>query len=152
MNIRITPNFTDKDIQKDIDAFVTRANKITLSEISNVGLKFVTEARNKMKAQGGFDDQTGNLRSSIGFIVVYDGKIVHEDFNHGGGPIGQKEGIEFAEYQAALYPNGYVLITVAGMEYASFVEDKGYDVITGSTLNANTDMRKVWANVKRAFK
>ena len=152
MKIKITPAFTQADIQKDIDAYMDRVNRVTISEINAVGLKFVTEARDKMKSQGGFDDQTGNLRSSIGYIIVYDGQIVREDFNHGGGPIGQKEGKQFAEYQAALNPNGYVLITVAGMEYASFVEAKNYDVITGSTLNANSDMRKVWANVKRAFK
>lgn len=155
MKIKITPDFTQVDVQKDVDAFMERVFRVTLSEISAVALQFVSGARMKAPADAGpggsFNDQTGNLRSSIGYIIVYDGKIVKEDFNHGGGPIGQKEGREFAEYQAALNPTGWVLITVAGMEYAAFVEAKGYDVITGSTLNANSDMNKVWANLKRAF-
>lgn len=176
MKIKITPAFTQADVQKDVDAFMERVFRVTLSEISAVGLQFVSDARDKLpddawnedakdivtaaKLSGGainlggggsFNDQTGNLRSSIGYIIVYDGKIVEEDFNHGGGPIGQQQGREFAEYQAALNPTGWALITVAGMEYAAFVEAKGYDVITGSTLTANSDMNKVWANVKRAF-
>lgn len=155
MKIKITPDFTKADIQKDVDQFMDRVFRITLSEISAVGLQFVSDSRLKAPADAGpggsFNDQTGNLRSSIGYIVVYDGNIVKEDFNHGGGPIGKAEGKQFAEYQAALYPKGWALITVAGMEYAAFVEAKGYDVITGSTLNANSQMRKVWSNVKRAF-
>lgn len=155
MKIKITPAFTEADVQKDIDKFMDRVLRVTLSEISRVGDKFVTDARSKAPADAGpggsFNDQTGNLRSSIGYIIVYDGKIVRENFDHGGGPIGQKEGRDFAEYQAALNPTGWALITVAGMEYAAFVEAKGYDVITGSTLNANSQMNKVWARVKGAF-
>lgn len=155
MKIKITPAFTEADVQKDIDKFMDRVLRVTLAEISRVGDKFVTDARNKAPFDegpgGSFNDQTGNLRSSIGYIIVYDGKIVRENFDHGGGPIGQKEGRDFAEYQAALNPTGWALITVAGMEYAAFVEAKGYDVITGSTLNANSQMNKVWANVRRAF-
>lgn len=176
MKIKITPAFTEADVQKDIDKFMDRVFRVTLAEISRVGDKFVTDARDKLpdeawnedakdivtaaKLSGGainlggggsFNDQTGNLRSSIGYIIVYDGKIVRENFDHSGGPIGQKEGRDFAEYQAALNPTGWALITVAGMEYAAFVEAKGYDVITGSTLNANSQMNKVWANVRRAF-
>lgn len=176
MKIKITPAFTKADVQKDVDQFMDRVFRVTLSEISAVGLQFVSDARDKLpdeawnedakdivtasKLSGGtfslagggsFNDQTGNLRSSIGYIVVYDGKIVKEDFNHGGGPIGKAEGKQFAEYQAALNPKGWALITVAGMEYAAFVEAKGYDVITGSTLNANSQMDKVWDNVRRAF-
>lgn len=147
MNFKITPAFTKADILKDIEQHVQAFHKIMLSEISNVGLKFVTEARNKMT----YDDQTGNLRSSIGYIVAYDGKIVKEDFNHGGGPIGQKEGREFAEYQAALNPTGWALITVAGMEYAAFVEAKDFDVITGSTNDARKDMKIAYQAVQKAL-
>lgn len=60
-------------------------------------------------------------------------------------------GKEFANQIAADYPLGYALILVAGMEYASFVEGKGFDVITGSTLNANADMGAAFRNVKKAL-
>ena len=43
------------------------------------------------------------------------------------------------------------LITVAGMEYASYVEAKGFDVITGSTLGTYTKMESVWKNVNDAI-
>lgn len=159
MKIKITPDFTKADIQKDVDQFMDRVFRITLSEISAVGLQFVSDARLKAPADAGpggsFNDQTGNLRSSIGYIVVYDGNIVKEDFELAKRGTertpGMIAGREFAEYQAALNPKGWALITVAGMEYAAFVEAKGYDVITGSTLNANSKMDKVWDNVRRAF-
>lgn len=159
MKIKITPAFTKADVQKDVDAFMERVFKITLNEIRAVGEKFVKDARQKAPADigpgGSFNDQTGNLRSSIGYIIVYDGNIVREDFQLSKRGTertpGMIAGREFAEYQAALNPTGWALITVAGMEYAAFVEAKGYDVITGSTLTANSDMNKVWANVKRAF-
>jgi len=37
---------------------------------------------------------------------------------------------------AAQYPTGMILVVVAGMEYAAAVESKGYDVITGSSREA----------------
>lgn len=148
MNFKITPLFTQKDIQKDIEKHMDAFHRIMLSEISAVGLKFVTDARNIIT----YDDQTGNLRSSIGYIIVYNGQVVKEDFSQSGGPIGQQEGRQYAEYVGSLHNTGYALITVAGMEYASFVEAKDFDVITGSTSNANTAMRGVWNNVKRALK
>lgn len=177
MKINITADFTKADIQKDIAAFEERVFRVTLNEIVNVALQFVTEAREKaplvdwhrdagdiltatklsggaidLSGSGSFNDQTGNLRSSIGFIVMYDGKVVHQDFTHSGGTEGQAEGLAFAEKLGKEYPKGWTLITVAGMEYAGFVEAKGYDVITGSTLGANSRMMEVWRNVSEAFK
>lgn len=46
------------------------------SEINRVGDKFETDARN----HADIDDQTGNLRSSIDYIILYDGKVVQENF------------------------------------------------------------------------
>lgn len=151
MNFKITPLFTEKDIQKEIDKHMVALNRLMLKEINRVGLQFVTDARNNAD----FDDQTGNLRSSIGYIVLYDGKVVEENFEAGSRGTDKAEGVkagrEYAEYLGSLNPTGYVLITVAGMDYAGYVEAKGFDVITGSTNSAAKDMRVVFQNVKRAL-
>lgn len=156
MNIKITPTFTKADLKKDIDASIKRMQKITISEISMVGLEFVRIARTKTKASGGFNDITGNLRSSIGFIVMYDGQILEENFERSSEGTdrgaGYQKGMEFARSVGKDYPKGYALITVAGMEYAAAVEALNYDVISGSTLDAKSLMREVWKEVSLAFK
>ena len=177
MKINITADFTKADIQKDIDAFERRVFRVVLNEIEGVGLQFVTEAREKaplvdwhrdagdivqatklaggtmsLDGSGSFNDQTGNLRSSIGFIIMYNGEIVEQNFTHSGGKVGQAEGLGFAKKLGKEHPKGWALITVAGMEYAGYVEAKGYDVISGSTLGANSRMMEVWKNVSEAFK
>lgn len=155
MKIKLIPDFTEADFQKEIDAFLQRVEKVTINELMQVGLEFVQDARLKTKAQGGFDDQTGNLRSSIGFILMHDGNIVHRDFELSDGGTEKAEGlstgIKAAEEIAGAYPKGWAIITVAGMEYASWVEAKGYDVITGSTLGAQAKLDKAFQNVLKAF-
>lgn len=85
-----------------------------------------------------YTDRTGNLRSSVGAVVVQDGKIVgrrgFEKVNHG--VDGDAEGRDYAESLAKNSPSGTVLIAVAGKKYASYVADKGYDVLDSAELLA----------------
>ena len=181
MKINITADFTKADIQKDIDAFERRVFRVVLNEREGVGLQFVTEAREKaplvdwhrdagdivqatklaggtmsLDGSGSFNDQTGNLRSSIGFIIMYNGEIVDENFALSPRGKERHKGMSrakaFAKQLGEEHPSGWALITVAGMEYASYVEAKGYDVISGSTLGANSRMMEVWKNVSEALK
>ena len=181
MKLRLEAAFTEADIQKEIETFMERVFKVTRNEMMQIGLEFVSEARSKvpdvdysrdakdivaatklaggsinLAGAGGFNDQTGNLRSSIGFILLYDGEIVHEDFELSprgtekaeGLRVGREKAMEIAKEN----PEGWAIITVAGMEYASWVEAKGYDVITGSTLGAQAKLEKAAQNVLKAFK
>lgn len=88
-------------------------------------------------------DQTGNLRSSTGFVVLDDGVIV---FQSGfetvkDGAEGSRIGKEFSELVASRteqFKQGLVLIVVAGMEYASYVEAMdNKDVLASSKPYAN---------------
>ena len=83
-----------------------------------------------------FMDRTANLRNSVGYVVVLDGFIEESGgFNlRSGGEEGAREGRRFAESLAAQYPTGAALIVVAGMEYASYVSAKGYDVLDSARL------------------
>lgn len=129
----LVPKFS----MKDIDAFLQKAEEGYIQKLVRVlrivGEKCVNEAR----ANGSYEDQTADLRNSIGFIVVVDGKVVTEDFRlTANGKIPSKEdplkyGRELA-YQVAPKFRGIALIVVAGMKYASYVESKGRVVLTSA--------------------
>jgi len=117
-----------------------------ISRLEYVGWEFVKMAREG----GGYNDVTGNLRSSIGFVVVDRGRIVNENFdNKGKGFVGVKKAKKLTKELASKYSNGYTLIVVAGMEYAAAVENKGKDVITGSSLIAETMLNQAMAKLKK---
>lgn len=86
------------------------------------GEKFVEEARNQPgdHAQGFYEDKTGNLRNSIGYLVYHNGELV----SSGG------SGSQYQNIVSSHVGMGIQLIGVAGMNYASYVEAKGYNVIT----------------------
>lgn len=77
-------------------------------------------------------DWTTNLRSSIGYVVSVDGKVVSKGgfITTGKGEDGAQIGHEQASSLAKQYPGKIALIVVAGMNYASYVTNKGYDVIS----------------------
>lgn len=127
----------------DIDALFARkalaAERVLLSVLTEIGLRCLKEARNN----GSYTDQTGNLRSSIGFCVLKNGKIVKEIFANdlNDGKPASSEGV--AESKSALsslipqYTSSeYCLIIVAGMNYAVYVEGRGKDVLTSAELLA----------------
>ena len=94
------------------------------------------------RRSGSYKDQTGNLRSSIGYIIAKDGEVVTENFKEGDKgtdkTTGKYKGRRLAEEVSLSYTGGYVLVGVAGMEYAAAVEAKGYEVVSG----ANTQCEK----------
>lgn len=169
--MKVTLVTSREDLNKATAEFKDRIHRVTLSEISAVGLEIIRNARQKQghdEYQGqintatklaggsldlatgvGFNDQTGNLRASIGYIVLFNGVQLVEDFT--GVADGIKQGREVAAKEGASYPKGFVLVIVAGMEYATYVEDLGYDVISGSTMLAGKLMSRVQDNVKKAF-
>lgn len=84
-------------------------------------------------------DRTGNLRSSIGYVVAIDGKVVEGNRfpRIKGGAEGANEGAAFAaDIAAREFPNGVVLVVVAGMNYAAHLSARGYDVLDSSEVLA----------------
>lgn len=92
-----------------------------------IGEQCVNEAR----LSGSYTDRTGNLRSSIGYAIVEDGRIITvTGFQQvKTGTDGESKGSSYIQELAALNNKGLVLIVVAGMKYAYFVQDKGYNVL-----------------------
>lgn len=117
-------------------------NKI-LKTLQYTGEQFVKTARlNKT-----YKDDTGNLRSSIGYIILKDGEVVDESFELSEKGTDRYTGLskarETANKIASENPNGWVLIGVAGMEYAAAVEAKNYDVITGAGMKAEALLKRL---------
>lgn len=106
-----------------------------------VGLECVREARTKRR----YTDQTGNLRSSTGYCVLYNGVIVHQSGFEIVKPTatqGAASGRELMNNLIAQNSTGIVLIVVAGMNYAAYVEAKGLNVLDSSEIMAKKLVRK----------
>ena len=120
----------------------------SITFLQSVGERAVKLAR----INGNYTDQTANLRNSIGYIIVQANRVVYESFQGDTAPQNDPQGkanatqarafgLNYAkEVGATLRGNKTFLVLVAGMEYARYVEAKGYDVIQGSEdwVKANT--------------
>ena len=138
---RLKPMFSLGAIKNYMQDQIDEIANKSIQALQYEGELFVTRARQS----GNYTDRTGNLRASIGYIILQDGKIVDQNFE------GKNEGVAKARKTAnevALdYPKGMVLIGVAGMGYAAAVESRGFDVITGSAPNSN-DIKDLLGAIK----
>lgn len=73
-------------------------------------------------------DDSGVLRSSIGFVIYDHGKPYFSNF----AGVGAEEGKNTAESVAQKYPNDIVAVIAAGAMYAAAVEGRGYYVLSNS--------------------
>lgn len=135
------PNEFSEFLERQLKSY----KKKVILLLERIGKKCVNEAR----TNGDYLDQTGNLRSSIGYAIVEDGKIVSiSDFNVvKQGSHGKKEGSDFAKEIAKEYAKGIVLIVVAGMNYAAYVETRR-NVLTSSELLAKREVPRLLAKLK----
>lgn len=138
----IKAQFKASDIHKMVHRKIANMEKAIEARLIRIGDKFVRDARTKAD----FTDRTGNLRSSIGYLLLANGKLFKADFDQTkDGVIGKATAQNYARELAAesvQYSKGYVLIVVAGMEYAARVESHGYDVLTGSSIAATNELTK----------
>ena len=119
--------FGRKYVQERVNKFRENFDKKMHHTLVYMGEQFI----NKARVNGNYTDQTGNLRASIGYIVLKDGAILNQAFQ-GNKQEGIAQGQKIANEIAQQYTRGFILIGVAGMNYAASVEAKGYDVISGS--------------------
>lgn len=107
----IEAQFTKEDVQERFDAFLGQIQKQQIKRLQMLGEMCVTHARSIPKEQG-FEDQTGNLRSSIGYAVFVDGVAVHSFYEEiKGGAVGELS-VKIGERT-----NGVCLVVTAGMNY-----------------------------------
>lgn len=140
----LTPLWKKSDIRKLFDKLGERAEFVIMDLLQRTGEEFVKIAR----LEGQYDDWTGNLRSSIGYIIVKDGSIIGRNFQHSekkgtDKQTGKREGEQLAKDLVNLFPKGYVLIGVAGMKYAVFVEAmENKDVLTRAADKADDFIKR----------
>ncbi len=148
----IKARFTQADVDKMLREKAERIERAILSRLQYIGEKFVNNARKNHT----YLDQTGNLTSSIAYIVLKDGTRKKDNYKKSEKGSGGEEGLTkaraFIEELKVEFPKGYVLICVAGMNYAASVESKGKDVITASSITAKKDLEDAVAKFKNTLK
>lgn len=126
----------------EIEAYIAkRTERMTEAIIYNlkvVGEKVINRGRITAEKGNDFTDQTGNLRSSIGYVITVDGEVVMESSFDvvKNGAEGAQSGRKFANSLAGRFPQGICLIVVAGKNYAKYVAARGYDVLDSAELLA----------------
>ena len=149
---------TDKQISDDINRQSKSIGAGIINILHYVGQQFVSDARQSLKidtaafparrkptakdgkkkqpATGDYMDDTGNLRGSIGYFVLLDGVTIQANLE------GPSKGVTAAQSMLSKVPvkSGYQLIGVAGMDYASYLESQGFNVITSQSMVAMVNL------------
>lgn len=148
MGIKMTTSMSE--INAAIKTEAERANMLTIRALAYLGEQCVMKARDRSGEESWFD-QSGNLRSSIGYVIACNGKIVqYSSFNQvKQGSEGIRVGKELAEELVMNYSNDYVLIVVAGMNYAELVEAMdNKDVLSSTELWVHKELPNMMAKLK----
>ena len=151
----IKANFTKDDVRNRFDAFLNEIEKKQIARLQRLGERCLIEARNNK----GYMMQTGALLSSTGYQVFVDGVAVHTQFDaasgaeSGAAAKGMKAGQTIAD-KVGKQTKGVALVVVAGMNYAAYVEARGYNVLSSAEHLAQRELprmlEKLITNIKRA--
>lgn len=175
-------NFFIADIKKDLGQFSVRFEEAIINRLKFVGEKFLLNARSNSDdifSSGLFTylDHTGNLRSSIKYFIFKNGRLYGAKYTKAGklaksqdpnsdlvirpvftkdGKLAKKQPVylakEIIDKVSQEYPKGYVLLCIAGMNYAAYVESKNYDVITSSSFKVEEDLRNALDELEEKLK
>lgn len=146
----IKAGFSMDGIQARFDAALDFIQREQIEALKYLGELCVSHAR-MVPAPKGFMDQTGNLRSSIGYALYVNGVAVTSVFEqtksgkegvHAGAVLADKIGKE---------SEGITLVVTAGMNYAVYVESKGRDVITSAELLAKKELPRMVAELTKTI-
>jgi hypothetical protein len=115
-----------------------------LASFIRAGENFIVQGRSQFGGDGGgkeaariaahalgvYADDTTNLRNSIGYYIFHRGERVYQNTDGKGTAHPGESSYDLNDILDHVDPSGYQLIGFAGMNYASYVEAKGYNVIT----------------------
>lgn len=149
MGIRMTTKLSE--VHDMLMREAERVERLTIRALSKLGEQCVTKIRDRTGDKSWYD-QTGNLRSSVGYVIAHNKNIIqYSTFNQvKQGSEGVKTGKDLAEELAKRYSNNYVLIVVAGMNYAEFVEAMdNKDVLASTELWAKEQVPLMLEKLKR---
>lgn len=152
MGIKMTTQISD--ISTEIYRSVEIIREEVLRALSYLGEVCVRKIKDRT-AQESWIDQTGNLRSSIGYAIYeYGRKEIESAFRIvKKGQEGVIQGQEVIDELARTYSNTYALVVVAGMNYAEYVEAKdNKDVLASTELFAKKEVGKYLNEAKNRAK
>lgn len=139
---RLTPKGDESD-------FVRRRIEDIEANIADALAEIGEQACQTARASHRYQDQTGNLSSSIGYCILREGEIIRE----GGftvvksGAEGAAMGREYLRQLAPEHPDGIVLLMVAGMEYSGYVEARGFDVLDSAEIHTRELTRQLLSSL-----
>lgn len=141
----VKPTFGNDAIASQVNTFQVRLEQAVLFLMKSLGEELVKYAKDNRT----YTDQTGNLTNSIGYAIVRNKGIVYYSAQS---VAGADSALQAAMKMANECSSGFSLIIVAGMNYAAYVEAKGYNVILPAELKAKKDfpaaMNKLMAKAK----
>ena len=140
---RITPKGTAKAY---LDKRLKMWQEAIINNLVYVGESALTQARNGHRYQ----DQTGNLTSSIGYAIVVNGRVFKQSTFEvvKDGKKGASDGKKFLQKLISQNSKGIVFIMVAGMPYAQYVEAMSLDVLDSAEVMS----KKMLPNIFKALK
>lgn len=114
------------DVFKEIEA---QERKLII-KMMRIGEVYVSTSKQK----GSYQDQTGNLRNANSYRLYKDGKVLYQSI---GLPT---MGTFLDKYMDG---TGIELVCGNGMEYCTWVEGKGKDVVSSGFLKVESEARKI---------
>ena len=150
----------------DFERYLRRCQEIAMDMVFNRMAFLAEECVNRIRSRSkeeSWIDHSGNLRSSIGYIITVNGNpVVNGGFMptntpEGNGADGQKAGSEYADGIITQFSHSPIaLVEVAGMEYALYVEARdNKDVLASTELWARSEwskrMPKLKANIEKEW-
>lgn len=146
----IVSRFNFQKVNKALSVKSSELSEHIISQFSYIGEECVRIARES----GSYNDITGNLRSSIGYIVLRDGKPVVNGASmqyrgkKGSGEAGPAAAEALLKTIQAKFPWGIVLVVCAGMNYAAYVENiRHKDVLTTAELKAESLLKQLLSGI-----
>lgn len=151
-NYGFKANFSMGDVHNTFADYAARVHRATVKVLQYIGEQCVKLAREK----GTYNDITGNLRNSIGYVLVKNGSIISKNFEQrveskvvsSANGKGILEGEALAVELASRVNKGYALIVVAGMHYAHYVETLNKDVLDSAERWANEQVPRLMQRLK----
>lgn len=144
--------FGKGEIHNTFAEYALRIHRAIETVMQFIGEECVRIARE----QGTYNDITGNLRNSVGYVLVRNGDIICKNFEErvaskvvdAANGKGILQGQALAEELAKRFTKGYALIVVAGMHYAHYVESLNKDVLDSAERYAQQRVPKLMQMLK----
>ena len=149
-NIRMitSPQELQRHLEREVQA---RLNAVTY-RLNTAGFEAVKAQRPIDQNRGGYADDTGNLRSSVGFKLFCNGRDVTSQDTFAqvkDGAKGVQQGKDIASEHARKFSkDGICLTLVAGMNYAGYVSATGRDVLDTARRVAKEALPQIKTDLK----